>query len=144
MNYDKIKRLVKIVEESDIDSLELYFNFFGIKLYGFTVTKPRGAKRTIERRVKESIPIAEGPVCYEVKSEMVGTFYWNEDKSRRRFLRRKHKVKKGDILGYIEALKHMNEITSPCSGRIVKVYAKNDRPVDYGKVLFGIEAEQEQ
>jgi biotin carboxyl carrier protein len=142
MNADYIRMLLLIAGEANLESLEVNRWFSSVKI----LKSRRNPQRTIERKVQapifipEPMPVLQGPVCYEVKSPEVGTFYWNQDKSRRRFLRKKHPVKEGDVLGYLEFLGHRKEITSPCDGKIVRVYARHGRRFDYGAPLFGIEA----
>lgn len=129
--------MIRLAEDSDIECLEIRRFFSMIKI---VKNHSSGVVRGIERKVKDSMPIAGDHVYYKIKSEMVGTFYWNEDMSKRRpIVRKKRDVKQDDILGYIEALKLMNPIRSPYDGRIVKVYIKNGKRVEFGQLLFGIE-----
>jgi len=73
-----------------------------------------------------------------VKSPIVGTFYRSSEPSAPAFVEVGAKVKKGQVLCIIEAMKLMNEIDSEYDGEIVSVYVENGQPVQYGERLFAI------
>lgn len=73
-----------------------------------------------------------------VTSPIVGTFYRAPDPSSPSFVEIGQKVQRGKTLCIIEAMKLMNEIESEYEGEIVKVYAENGQPVQYGERLFAI------
>ena len=78
----------------------------------------------------------------EVTSPMVGVFYSAPAENAEPYVTVGSKVKKGDVLCIIEAMKLMNEITAECDGTIVDIGAGNNQVVDYGHVLFRIRKEQ--
>lgn len=71
-----------------------------------------------------------------IKSPMVGTFYSKASPSSEPFVKIGSKVKKGDTLCIIEAMKLMNEIESEYDGEIAQILVKDEEMVDYGKPLF--------
>lgn len=73
-----------------------------------------------------------------VKSPMVGTFYAKSSPTARSFVEIGTKVKKGDTLCIIEAMKLMNEIESEYDGEIVEILVKDGEAVDYGRELFKV------
>jgi len=73
-----------------------------------------------------------------VKSPIVGTFYRSSEPSAPSFVEIGAKVKKGQVLCIIEAMKLMNEIDSEYDGEIVSIYVENGQPVQYGERLFAI------
>ena len=73
-----------------------------------------------------------------VKSPMVGTFYSKSSPTAEPYVQVGSKVKKGDILCIVEAMKLMNEIESEFDGEIVEVCDNDGDMVDYGKPLFKI------
>ena len=89
-------------------------------------------------------PGAAGPQAAEeielavVKSPIVGTFYRSSEPSAPSFVEIGARVKKGQVLCIIEAMKLMNEIDSEYDGEIVNVYVENGQPVQYGERLFAI------
>ena len=76
----------------------------------------------------------------EVKSPMVGVFYNAPSPEAEPFVRIGDTVKKGDVLCILEAMKLMNEITAEHDGKITDICAKNGDVVEFGQVLFKIEA----
>jgi biotin carboxyl carrier protein len=144
MNCDYVRTIIRILEESksDIESLEVRTLFYRVKATRSVIAGPR---KTIERRVEVLVSGDKAPTYHEIRSEMVGTFYWNEDKSGRRpKVRKKRAVEKDQVLGYIEALKLMNPVKSLCEGRIVNVYVKNGEPIEFGQLLFELDKIQGQ
>ena len=73
-----------------------------------------------------------------ITSPIVGTFYRAPRPRRRRSSRSATRVRKGQVLCIIEAMKLMNEIESECDGEIVRIYVENGQPVQYGERLFAV------
>ena len=82
---------------------------------------------------------AHGPEeLHVIKSPIVGTFYSAASPGADPFVTVGGQVTSGQVLCIIEAMKLMNEIESDVSGEIVKIFAENGQPVEYGEALFGI------
>ena len=77
-----------------------------------------------------------------VKSPLVGTFYRAPSPESPPFVEVGSKVKKGDTLCIIEAMKVMNEIKSEYDGVVKEILVENGQPVEYGQVLFAISLSQ--
>lgn len=73
-----------------------------------------------------------------VKSPLVGTFYAAPSEDAQPFVKVGDKVKKGQILAIVEAMKLMNDIESDFDGEIAEIYVENGQPVEYGQPLFSI------
>jgi acetyl-CoA carboxylase biotin carboxyl carrier protein len=80
----------------------------------------------------------EGCRGEKILSPMVGTYYANPSPDQPPFVKAGDKVKKGQTLCIIEAMKLMNEIESEYEGEVVKVFAKNEEMVEFGQPLFVI------
>ncbi len=76
---------------------------------------------------------------YEVKSPMVGTFYRAPAPDADPFVEVGDKVKVGQTLCIVEAMKNMNEIETEVDGIVKEICVENAKPVEYGQVLFKIE-----
>ena len=74
-----------------------------------------------------------------IEAPMVGTFYRAPSPDAQPFVRDGDRVKKGQVVCIIEAMKLMNEIESKVAGRVVKVLVENAQPVEYGQPLFLLE-----
>ena len=84
---------------------------------------------------EEKEPEVEGN---QVKAPLVGTFYAAPSEGADPFVSVGDTVKKGQVIGIVEAMKLMNEIESEFDGEIVEVCVKNEDVVEYGTPLFKI------
>jgi len=73
-------------------------------------------------------------------SPMVGTFYRSPNPEAQAFVNVGDSVSKGKVLCIIEAMKLMNEFESDVDGTVVRIYAQNGQPIEYGEKLFAIRA----
>src|SRR5262249_37250402 len=73
-----------------------------------------------------------------VKSPIVGTFYGSPSPGAEPFAKVGGYVEAGQTLCIVEAMKLMNEIESDVTGEVLRIFAENGQPVEYGQPLFGI------
>jgi acetyl-CoA carboxylase biotin carboxyl carrier protein len=73
-----------------------------------------------------------------VKSPIVGTFYASPSPGAEAFVKIGGFIESGQTLCIVEAMKLMNEIESDVSGEVLRIFAENGQPVEYGQPLFGI------
>lgn len=157
MKEDAIKRLVKIVEESNIGELEIsrwgrtikitkFASNSGIGNTSATQIHPQSPQQSTagmasqqQEEKKDEKPTASPANVIEIKSPMVGTFYRSPAPDADAYVEVNHVVKKGQVLCIIEAMKLMNEIESENDGRIVEILVENGQPVEYNQPLFLIE-----
>ena len=91
--------------------------------------------------VPVSVPASEPRLTEDlhlVKSPIVGTFYGSPSPGAEAFVKVGAFVETGQTLCIVEAMKLMNEIESDETGEIVRIFAENGQPVEYGQPLFGI------
>ncbi len=79
-----------------------------------------------------------GEDLFLVKSPIVGTFYASPSPGAEPFVKIGVFVESGQTLCIVEAMKLMNEIESEVSGEVLRIFAENGQPVEYGQPLFGI------
>ncbi|HUN64302.1 MAG TPA: acetyl-CoA carboxylase biotin carboxyl carrier protein [Candidatus Sulfotelmatobacter sp.] len=79
-----------------------------------------------------------GEDLFLVKSPIVGTFYGSPSPGSEPFVKVGSYVEAGQTLCIVEAMKLMNEIESETSGEVLRIFAENGQPVEYGQPLFGI------
>lgn len=77
----------------------------------------------------------------EIKAKVAGTFYRAESPDSEPYIQPGQKIEEGDVIGMIEAMKMMNEITSPVSGEVVSIVANNEDIVGYDDVLVIVKPE---
>ena len=128
MNYEDIKKLIDDMGNSKLTEISIDF--------------PDGTKIGMKKEVKVVEKVVETETqednCKIVKSPMVGTFYLKPDPNSNPYVEIGKKVKKGDILCIIEAMKLMNEIECEFDGEIAEILVKDGEMVEYGKPLFKI------
>ena len=158
MREEEIKRLVKIVEESSIGTLEIsrwgrtikitknapgvnsMANSHPTQTYSALVSAPAPvASPEPATQDTKPAPPAASVVGDEIKSPMVGTFYLSPAPDADPYVEVGSAVKKGQVLCIIEAMKLMNEIESEHDGKIVEILVENAQPVEYNQPLFRIE-----
>lgn len=86
----------------------------------------------------QSVSIVDDYKFYEIKSPLVGIFYTSSSPDADSFVSVGTRVKKGQVIGIIEAMKLMNEIECACDGVIENILVSNESIVEYGQVLFTI------
>ena len=146
MDLQSVKELAHLMEEKGLTSLE-------VEEDGHRICLKKEQSASIQTMpVLSPVPDAQTPVSAspenngivdfnditEVKSPMVGTVYVAPSPGADPFVQVGDKVKKGQVLCVIEAMKLMNEITAEQDGTITEVCAKNGQVVEYGAVLFRI------
>lgn len=147
MNYEEIKKLINDMGNSKIDELNIEFPD-GVKIHmkkDKTQVMPSQAPENVQyvtvpdKKIEQEKAEKEDKKEEEykiVKSPMVGTFYSKSSPKAKPYVEVGSKVKKGDILCIVEAMKLMNEIESEFDGEVVEVCVKDGDMVDYGKPLF--------
>jgi acetyl-CoA carboxylase biotin carboxyl carrier protein len=154
-----VKKLIDMIDESSVDSIEITSDK-GMKIRISKSPQHRGTLQVaapVAMPLQTSAPAAprltpcEGmpavtdeaaaaskETLLEVKSPMVGTYYQSPEPGGKAYVAVGDRVKSGQIVCIIEAMKIMNEIESEYSGVIREVLVQNAQPVEYGQVLFRI------
>ncbi len=145
MDIRKIKKLIDLVEDSDIAEIEIHEGEESVRISRYSQQMP-----LVAAPIASPAPIAETPMSAStsptvvdnpnaVKSPMVGTFYRSPSPTSSPFVDEGQQVKEGDTLCIIEAMKILNQITSDRSGKISKILVENGSPVEFDQPLFIIE-----
>ncbi|NLG82656.1 MAG: acetyl-CoA carboxylase, biotin carboxyl carrier protein [Bacilli bacterium] len=136
MDFKQIQSIIKDFENSNITHLEIEFDNFKIKLEKDNVPKAVYVKE--ESEVKPNEVKEKETTGFQVKSPLVGTFYAASSPQEEPFVKVGQHVNKGDTLCIIEAMKIMNEITSPVSGVIEAIHVNNGEAVGFDEVIMTI------
>lgn len=148
MDIRKIKKLIELVEESGISELEITEGEESVRIHrGSSVAHapmtyaPQMAHP--QQVVAPPAPVAEAvpvkPSGHVMKSPMVGTFYRSSSPESKAFVEVGQKVRTGDTLCIIEAMKMMNQIESDKDGVIREILVDNQEAVEFDQPLFIIE-----
>ena len=144
MNYEDIKKLINDMGNSKLTEISIDFpdgTKIGMKKEVKVVEKvqEKNIQHIEQKKVNEIVETeTKEDNCKIVKSPMVGTFYLKPDPNSNPYVEIGKKVKKGDILCIIEAMKLMNEIECEFDGEITEILVKDGEMVEYGKPLFKI------
>lgn len=148
MDIRKIKKLIEIIEESDIAELEIKEGEESIRINRYsaapaTVTYApapvASSPAPAMAAPAPAAPVEAKLTGHVVKSPMVGSFYRSASPGSKAFVEVGHSVQVGDTLCIIEAMKILNQIEADKSGVISKILVENAEPVEYGQPLFIIE-----
>lgn len=143
MNLKELKDLIALLQGTDINELEIERAGSRIRIKrGKGLTQPEAeteremAEFPKREAVKKVGEVPETERLITVTSPIVGTFYRAFSPEAKPFVDEGDRVKKGQVLCIIEAMKLMNEIESEVDGKVVKIFIENGHPVEYGEPLF--------
>ena len=145
MDIRKIKKLIEIIEESDIAELEIKEGEECIRISRYSAAPaqiayaPAPVSALSAAPTVAAAPVEEKITGHVVKSPMVGTFYRSASPGTKVFVEIGHSVVVGDTLCIIEAMKILNQIEADKSGVITQILVDNAEPVEYAQPLFIIE-----
>ena len=155
MNEDKIKRILKLFQDSEVEEIEVESSFFRTRLRvsrrkvsdvptapvqaASAPGEPVSAELTeLSSAASESGATTVDDSLYQVLSPMVGTFYRASSPESDAFTEEGVTVKSGQTLCIIEAMKIMNEIPADITGQVIDILVENGQPVEYNQPLFTI------
>lgn len=165
MNIEKIRKLVKLLDESSISELEVHFPFARKVI----LRKFRSTNQKNLLTADESTQVIEGPESqslntitkpeisesettgktileeedkyYKITAPMVGTFYRNPSPDSPPYVEVGEKLSRNQVVCLIEAMKLFNEVKTEVSGIVKNVLVEDATPVEFGQVLLLIETE---
>lgn len=156
MDIRKIKKLIELLEESNISELEIREGEESVRISrgqtsvasflpaGMPMPMPMmpppaaPAQPAATAAPAAAAPEEAVPKGHQITAPMVGTFYRAPSPGSKAFVEVGQTVRQGDTLCIIEAMKMLNQIESDKDGTIVAILAENGQPVEYGQPLFVI------
>jgi acetyl-CoA carboxylase biotin carboxyl carrier protein len=158
MDFDEIKQILEMMREHELSEFELERDNFKLRVRKSSAghwtasmppmgqaaaypppMPPAGHVAAVPPAASNVLTAADEEVeLAVVKSPIVGTFYRASEPGAKPFADVGERVKKGQVLCIIEAMKLMNEINAEIDGEVVKVYVENGQAVQYGERLFAI------
>lgn len=150
MEIKKIKALAQILEQSGLTVLDIAEGDTKIHMERSAAALAAGSSTAAQPGLTSfpaesaaqpgPVQMMENIVDYnnvtEVKSPMVGVFYASPSPEAEAFVTIGSRVKKGDVLCIIEAMKLMNELTAETDGEVIDICAENGQIVEYGQTIF--------
>jgi len=149
VDISQIRKLIRLLQASDVTEIEVTEGDKTVRIARreHIVTVPQQQTTAAVSSVavpQQAVPAPTPPAMAEdhgehvVKSPMVGTFYRSASPEADPFVSTGTKVKKGDTLCIIEAMKLMNEIEAEYNGVVEEILVANASPLEYGQPMFVI------
>jgi acetyl-CoA carboxylase biotin carboxyl carrier protein len=144
--FEEVERLVDLVRRSGVGEIRVRQGDVEISVKArdempVSVHAPTGAASQATAE-SEELSAAERDGLHPVRSPLVGTFYRAPAPGEEPYVEVGDRVKAGEILCIVEAMKLMNEIAADVSGEVVEVLAENAGGVEYDQPLFYIRPEE--
>ena len=144
MKIDKkiIKELSEYLEEFNLTEIEITEKDTKIKVsksIGSNITQPSIASynSTIEKSISENNQNIKNGI--EVTSPIIGTAYHAPEPGAKKFVEQGKKIKKGDTIMIVEAMKTMNHVPSSSDGVVKEICVDDGQPVEFGQTLIVLE-----
>ena len=148
MDIRKVKKLIELLEESNINEIEIKEGEESVRISrGATggavayAPAPIAAPVAAAAAPAPAAPAAEAPAAvsgHAVKSPMVGTFYGAPAPGAKAFVTAGQSVKKGDTICIVEAMKMMNQIEADKAGVVEAILVEDGQPVEFDQPLVTI------
>ena len=152
-NMDELRELMELVNEQGFTDFEFENENIRVRLGKMSaipagqpvqafapssgISNPSGTTAATEGELAlTSAEADEG--LHKITSPIVGTFYRSPGPDKEPYVKEGSQVTPDSVVCIVEALKLMNEIQAEVSGEVVKIYAENGQPVEFGQPLFGI------
>jgi acetyl-CoA carboxylase biotin carboxyl carrier protein len=152
MDIRKVKKLIEMMEESDITEIEIKEGEESVRISRGGVVVPTTQSAVAESNAPSATPTAavatsNAPVAtsnvpvatppgHIIGAPMVGTFYRSPSPASPHFVEIGDRVKEGDTLCIIESMKMMNHIKADRSGKVEAILVANEAPVEFDQPLF--------
>ncbi|MFM1892828.1 MAG: acetyl-CoA carboxylase biotin carboxyl carrier protein [Pseudomonadota bacterium] len=151
MDIRKVKKLIELLEESDVAEIEIHEGEESVRISRASSLAMPMMAPAIAAPAAPSLPLptaaaaadaggsaAAEPEGHLIRAPMVGTFYRASSPGAKAFAEEGQSVKSGDTLCIIEAMKILNQIESDKSGVVKQILVENGQPVEYNQPLFVI------
>lgn len=147
MDHDEIKRLIDLLQDTDVTELQIEREGHKLKIkrekFFYPIepsTQPPSAKAPPDESTEATAAQPEEKGMTTITSPIVGIFHRAPAPESPPYVEVGAAVKKGQVLCIVEAMKLMNEIECDTDGIVSKILVENGQPVEYGQPLFLIES----
>ncbi|MGL6104869.1 acetyl-CoA carboxylase biotin carboxyl carrier protein [Romboutsia sp.] len=142
MDYDKLLKLIEVVEKSSLTKFAYKEGDTEIKLEKkceiiHEVANNLKSEELVSNHI-EKLDIAKEDNFEYIKSTLVGTFYGASSLDEKPFISVGDKITNGQVIGIIEAMKMMNEVKSNHDGVVEEILMENEQIVEYGQCLVKV------
>ena len=155
MDLDALKDILNLVREHELAEFEMEHDGLKVRIrkagrdYVVAAAPPIAtpapavvpALAPVATPPVDAAPVDEGVPLAVIKAPIVGTLYRAAEPGAKPFVEVGSRVKKGQVLCIIEAMKLMNEIECECDGEIAAAYVDNGQPVQFGDRIFAVKVD---
>ena len=163
MKFEDIERLIKLVAETGVAEVEVKQAGVQVRVsrtladdsggappqvhvlpmgapgaVPWPASAPPAAPGTAPAAAQAAAPEEEDEDLHVITAAMVGTFYRRPNPEADPYVSEGDVIKKGQVICILEAMKILNEIEAEISGTVVKVFAEDAQPVEYGEPLYAV------
>ena len=147
MEFEKILELIHAVKDSNLTEFHMQDGDFTLSMVAEkTVIQQAAPSVSVQMQPQQEITEGNLQTSGEkqavagnvIKSPLVGTYYEASSPESEPFVKVGDSVKKGQVLGIVEAMKLMNEIESEFDGTVKEILVKNEQTVEFGQPMFVI------
>tara|TARA_Y100001970_G_scaffold74631_1_gene94552 strand:+ start:1892 stop:2350 length:459 start_codon:yes stop_codon:yes gene_type:complete len=150
MDIRKVKKLIEMLEDSNLEEIEIQEGEESVRLVksnrqnqghqaqSIVIPQASSVQEQSPKEVSSEDSLKDKQDSNSIDSPMVGTFYASASPGAKPFVSVGDLVSEGDVVCIVEAMKMMNEIKSEFSGTVLSVNVENSEPVEYGQSLFKI------
>jgi len=134
MKIDKklIKELTDYLNEFDLTELE--YGDSNLKIKVSKSNRSSNKNQIVEKKQDISSPVIES-IGTKITSPIIGTAYLSPEPGAKQFIEVGKKIKKGDTIMIVEAMKTMNHIPSTSDGVVKEIVVKDGQPVEFGQII---------
>ena len=147
MDIRKVKKLIELLEESQVAEIEIHEGEESVRISRMPASVPAPPVfQAAPAAIPATVPVAEVAAPAEaaeqeghkVTSPMVGTFYEAPSPGAKSFVEVGQQISVGDTLCIVEAMKMLNQIEADKAGKVMAKLVENGQPVEFGQALFVI------
>lgn len=135
---NQIDQLIKKLKENELGSIKVSNKTSSIEITNAVIANTQDTHQVKSKSISQNLSTEEPLNILSIDSPMVGIVYMTPKPSSPPFIKNGQKVKKGDTICLIEAMKTFNEIKSDKDGVIKSILVKNGEAVEFGQPLFEI------
>ena len=142
MDLRKIKKLIEMLQESDLNEIEVKEGEESVRI---NRKKEKHIVQSVSKPLKQEVKQEKSVDADDftnldvIASPMVGTFYRKPAPDKEPFIQVGQEIKKGDTVCIIEAMKMMNQVKSEFDGTVVSIDIEDGEPVEFNQTLISIE-----
>ncbi|MEM7706086.1 MAG: acetyl-CoA carboxylase biotin carboxyl carrier protein [Pseudomonadota bacterium] len=151
MDIRKIKKLVELLEDSDLAEIEISENDESVRLSRLPANMPvpayapppvapaavaPAAPAPAESAAPAGGDVEPEPEGHVIRSPMVGTFYASPNPESDPFVRVGQEIRAGDVVCIVEAMKMFNQIESDVDGKVISMLVETGQPVEFDQPLM--------